>query len=233
VLREKPSVITRAIFWKIPRSTNGAIHLKLGRYARRPDAREVVDVGAPKSELTLDDEELRALIAFLEENHEPFQTGARKWISLDRDVGAAETEQLRALFANPDKKRLLDFLADHDVIPDDVLRALEHRAKCEAVGELERMLREDRLEAKWQEFFERHDWILGSDFVRILDERTIDTGHIADYLMQAYDGFLDLIEIERRTPFLVGASRSRQLRPAQQLGESDCASEPLPVRGRA
>jgi hypothetical protein len=174
VLREKPSVITRAIFWKIPRSNNGAIHLKLGRYARRPGAKEVVEVGTPKSELTLDDQELRALVAFLEENHEPFQIGARKWIALDRNVGTAEAEQLRALFANPDKKQLLDFLAEHEVIPDDVLRALEHRAKCEAVEKLERMLGQDRVEANWQEFFERHDWILGSDFVRILDERTID-----------------------------------------------------------
>lgn len=114
---------------------------------------------------------------------------------VDRNVGTAEAEQLRALFANPDKKQLLDFLAEREVIPDDVLRALEHRAKCEAVEKLERMLGQDRVEANWQEFFERHDWILGSDFVRILDERTIDTGHVADYLMQAYDGFLDLIEI--------------------------------------
>jgi hypothetical protein len=42
-----------------------------------------------------------------------------------------------------------------------------------------------------------NDWILGSDFVRMLDEREIDVEHIADYLMQAYDGFLDLIEIKR------------------------------------
>jgi hypothetical protein len=39
--------------------------------------------------------------------------------------------------------------------------------------------------------------VLGSDYVRLLDERPIDIGHIADYLMQAYDGFLDLVEIKR------------------------------------
>jgi hypothetical protein len=33
--------------------------------------------------------------------------------------------------------------------------------------------------------------------VRILDERDIDPDNIADYLMQAYDGFLDIIEIKR------------------------------------
>ena len=59
------------------------------------------------------------------------------------------------------------------------------------------MLDQDLVESNWQRFFENNDWILGSDFVRMLDEREIDVDHIADYLMQAYDGFLDLIEIKR------------------------------------
>lgn len=114
-----------------------------------------------------------------------------------RQFGEAEVEQLKDLFANPDQRRLLDFLIDHEVIPEDVVRALEHRARCDAVERLDGMLEQDRIEGDWQKFFETNDWILGSDFVRILDERAIDTGHIADYLMEAYDGFLDLIEIKR------------------------------------
>jgi len=38
---------------------------------------------------------------------------------------------------------------------------------------------------------------LGSDFIRVLDERSIDTQNITDFLMEAYDGFLDVIEIKR------------------------------------
>jgi hypothetical protein len=196
VLKEGKRVVTRAVFWKIPHTAGDEIHLKLGRY-KRGSSPEVVDVADPKSELTLDNAELRALISFLEVNHEPFQQGARQWIALDGDFGEAEVEQLKDLFANPDQRRLLDFLIDHEVIPEDVVRALEHRARCDAVDRLEEMLEQDRVEIDWQKFFETNDWILGSDFVRILDERAIDTGHIADYLMEAYDGFLDLIEIKR------------------------------------
>jgi hypothetical protein len=65
-------------------------------------AGEKVDVGAPKSDLTLDKTELRALVSFLEENHEPFQQGARRWIALHGDFGEAEVEQVKGLFANPD-----------------------------------------------------------------------------------------------------------------------------------
>ena len=59
------------------------------------------------------------------------------------------------------------------------------------------MLEEDLTESRWQKWFEENEWVLGTEFVRILDERPIDVGHIADYLTQAYDGFLDLIEIKR------------------------------------
>jgi hypothetical protein len=31
----------------------------------------------------------------------------------------------------------------------------------------------------------------------VLDQRDIDTQHISDFLMQAYDGFLDVVEIKR------------------------------------
>ena len=59
------------------------------------------------------------------------------------------------------------------------------------------MLDQNLLEQKWQKWFKHNDWVLGSDFVRILDERKIDTANITDYLMQSYDGFLDIIEIKR------------------------------------
>jgi len=59
------------------------------------------------------------------------------------------------------------------------------------------MLNNDLIEANWQKWFERNSWVLGSDFVRILDERSIDTKNITDFLMEAYDGFLDIIEIKR------------------------------------
>jgi hypothetical protein len=31
--------------------------------------------------------------------------------------------------------------------------------------------------------------VLGTDFVPIVDDRPIDVRHIADYLMEGYDGF--------------------------------------------
>src|SRR3954468_11751636 len=96
-LKEKWRVTPRAIFWKIPHSSGQEdISLKLGRY-RRTNTGEEVDVGAPKSELTLDDEEFRALTGFLSNHYEPLREGARRYLVLGEDLSQSQVEQMRAL----------------------------------------------------------------------------------------------------------------------------------------
>jgi hypothetical protein len=195
-LKEKATVSTEAALWKITHNSGKEeISLKVGRYRLDEERRPETD--SPKSELTLDHEELDALVKYLGENLEPFRTAARRWIPLDKGLGPAQVEQLKALFANPNKRELAQLLDKHEVLPSDLLRSLEHQRRCRAVGELAQMLQSDLREARWQGWFTKNDWILGSEFVRMLGERAIDVSHIADYLMQAYDGFLDLIEIKR------------------------------------
>jgi hypothetical protein len=197
ILKRKPTVITKALLWGIPhRSGEPDTRLKLGRYrvTSRGEGPETED---PKSELTLDQEELAALLKFLGENLEPFELRERQWVALDESFGHDQAEQLKALFANPDKRKLLEFLDQHEVVPEDLVTALQHRQRVRAVTQLEAMLEQNLVEATWQRWFETNDWVLGSEFVRILEERAIDLDHISDYLMQAYDGFLDLVEIKR------------------------------------
>lgn len=51
-------------------------------------------------------------------------------------------------------------------------------------------------EEVWQRFFSDNSWILGSDFVEILDERRLDVENITDYLLKSFDGFVDIIELK-------------------------------------
>lgn len=51
-------------------------------------------------------------------------------------------------------------------------------------------------EEVWQQFFSRNSWILGSDFIEILEERRLDVGNITDYLLKSFDGFVDIIELK-------------------------------------
>ena len=112
------------------------------------------------------------------------------WIS----DGHVRIDVVRQVLDDPDREQLLDLLIREQLLPEDVRRGLEHRARCAAVEEFKALLAGDHLESEWQRWFQRNDWVLGSDLVRVADERPIDVGHIADYLREGFDGFLDVVE---------------------------------------
>lgn len=199
LLKEKTKTITRAIFWKITHenSEQEDICLKIGRYNKTEFAPKTLEVENPKSELTLDNDEFQKLLEFLSENYEPFKKGVKKYIPIDEKFDQKSIEHLKAIFDNPDKQKVLNFIAKNNILPDDLVAGLQNQTRIKAVQEFETMLGQNLIEQKWQEWFKRNDWVLGSEFVRILGEREIDTANITDYLMQAYDGFLDIVEIKR------------------------------------
>ena len=200
VLRHRPSVITRAVFWSIPHDSGKEdISLKLGRYKKPKEMLddEVPESLQPKSELTLDDEEFKALIEFLREHYEPFRQGVKAFIPLDKPYEKENAAQIRALFSLPDKQKIIQFILSNNVIPEDLAIGLQQAHRVRAIKEFEKMLEQDREENAWQEWFQVNSWVLGSEFVRILDERHIDVQNISDFLMEAYDGFLDIVEIKR------------------------------------
>lgn len=199
-LRLKQRVATRAILWKIPHNTrDDDVRLKIGRYKISPDASqgdepECLD---PKSELTLDKEEFDAMLAFLRDNYEPFRQGVKAFIPLEQPFARDTATQIKALFALPERASVVKFIVDNELIAEDLADGLRQAKRAKAVREFEQMLGEDLVEQRWQKWFQENDWVLGSEFVRILDERSIDTANISDFLMEAYDGFLDIVEIKR------------------------------------
>jgi len=200
ILRDKKTVVTKAFFWKIPHDSGRVdIRLKVGRYKKRnnPFNPEVVESLDPKSEITFDEEEFDSLITFLQENYEPFKKGFKAFIPVDRPFTPENAEQIKKLFAVPDKASLIGFISNQEIIPEDLSIALENVRRTKAINEYEQMLGEDLVENNWQKWFEENTWVLGSEFVRVLDERHIDVQNISDFLMQAYDGFVDIVEIKR------------------------------------
>ncbi len=199
-LRETDRVLTQVAFWKIPhRTREDTISFKIGRYSKPKTFGEELgpETLKPKSELTLTDEEFRAMIEFLQERYEPFKEGVRAFIPLKKPFSAGTAEQIRALFSLPESGKLVEFILDNKVIPAELELALQAARRSRAISEYESMLEGDLVENTWQNWFEENTWVLGSEFVRVLDERTIDTENISDFLMEAYDGFLDIVEIKR------------------------------------
>ena len=200
VLLDKPTVITRAVFWSIPHDSGREdISLKIGRY-KKPKGMfgpEAAEVEEPKSELTLTDVEFKALIEFVRENYEPFRHGAKAFIPLDTPYDKENASQIRALFSLPERHKLVEFIVSNEIIPEELSVLLEQARRVRAVKMFEQMLEEDQKEQDWQAWLENNSWVLGSEFVRVLDDRNIDTQNISDFLMEAYDGFLDVVEIKR------------------------------------
>lgn len=200
VLKNKQTVITRAGFWKVPHNTReDDVYLKLGRYTKPEDwhDEETPEVLKPRSEMTLDSEEFENLLDFLRESYEPFKAGTKAFIPLDKPYNSETATQIRQLLNLPDRDKVLQFLITNDVVPGDLEIGLIHARRSKAIEEFVRMLNSNHVETRWQAWFEDNSWILGSDFVRVLDERAIDVKHISDFLMQSYDGFLDVVEIKR------------------------------------
>lgn len=57
-------------------------------------------------------------------------------------------------------------------------------------------------EQVWQKFFEKNDWMLGSDVIELLDDRIFDEHNTVDIPFKALDGFLDIVELKLPTaPF--------------------------------
>lgn len=202
VLIDKPMTITKVVLWKIPHTSRpDEVSLKIGRYKKRKGpfnlSIEELESLTPKSELTLTDEEFNSLIQFLQRNFEPFKEGIKKFVPLDESFDDANIEHLRAFFENPEKQELIDFIIEHKIISNDLFIAFQQLLKVRAIEEFENMLNKDLTESKWQKWFTENSWVLGTEFVKILDERAIDTANISDFLMEAYDGFIDIVEIKR------------------------------------
>ncbi len=203
ILLEKANTITRAAFWKIAHNTpKEDVNLKIGRYKKPKNFisihdEEELESLEPKSELTLTQEELNSLVEFLQKNYEPFRKGVKAFIPLDHPFDVENANQIKALFSLPNKVEVIKFILDNNIIPSDLVLGLRQSQRLKAIKKFEDMLNQDLLEAEWQKWFQSNSWVLGSQFVRILDERSIDTENISDFLMEAYDGFLDIVEIKR------------------------------------
>lgn len=203
VLFEKQLTVTRAMLWRIKHNNSEKHNLgvKLGRYKKKKGpfnlTLEELENSVPKSELTLIGEEFQALINFIESKFNPFEQGVKKFIPLDEQFEKGNLKHLQAFFSHPEKQELIDFVLGHDIIPDELFVAFNQLSKIRAVEMFEEMLENDMTEHDWQNWFHENNWVLGTDYVRILDERNIDTKNITDFLMEAYDGFIDIVEIKR------------------------------------
>lgn len=191
-LQMKKRVCSEAILMRIPHAHADVqdISLKIGRY-NMPYG---LESKKPKSELTLNNEELDALIRYISENYKPLTLGQGEYINVSEESATLVENFKRLIEGQSDTARML---IENGILSDNVFLAASVIKKRDALIELQEKLQEEQPERYWQEWFTRNKWVLGSDFAQIVDERVIDTENIADYIMKSYDGFVDLVEIKK------------------------------------
>ena len=193
VLKNKKTVCSKALLMKIPHSHSDEndISLKIGRYDK-PFGQ--VETDNPRSELTLDNDELNSLIDYISEYYSPITLGQGEYINVAGRNGVLIQQFKRLVEVREDTAKLL---IDNGILTDKVYITASSIKKSEALHSFQLALAEEYSEHYWQKWFESNKWLLGSDFAHIIDERVIDSDNIADYIMQAFDGFIDLVEIKK------------------------------------
>jgi hypothetical protein len=212
-IQTKQSVYTEAVLWKIPR-TDGTpdFSLKLGRYKLETDGFLFQDFSTPsaKCEITLDDSEFNSIISFLQQVYEPFIKGVKSFITVDKSANQAKLDYIKYFFDNSDSYDALKFIVDNNVLSKELLASIEVIKRRTVIEKFEQLLNDEddfevykveksirQDEAVWQAFFTENPWLLGNECIEIINERRIDSANIADFIIKAHDGFVDLVEIKK------------------------------------
>lgn len=194
ILKSGPRAYSEAILGKILHNTPNKqdFTLKLGRYKKYSKIPENFE---PKSELTLDNEEFCKLITYLEANYGPLKLGEGKYLAITQDETLPILKQIQKLNI-PNETKALE-LIESGLLTDNLQTAITTIQRKKAIKEFEDNLILDKSESFWQDWFSKNKWVLGSEYLQILDERHINIDNIADYLTETFDGFVDIVEIKK------------------------------------
>lgn len=192
-LSTKKQVYAQAILQKIPHDTEGKVDicLKVGRYKISGG----VETNSPKSELTLTFEEFKNLVDYIEQYYKPLELEVEKFIPVNNTDSKQLLLQFKSI-VNSDEE-IATQLIDSGLLSDKIYIAIDFIRKQKSIESFNEAIGKDYPEKYWQDWFENNKWILGSEYIEILDERRIDNSNIADYLVKAFDGFLDIVEIKK------------------------------------
>ncbi|MCL2313487.1 MAG: DUF4263 domain-containing protein [Firmicutes bacterium] len=213
-LSTKKGVYADAWIYGVPHSDSIEVSLKLGRY-KYPKELETAE---PKSELTLTNNELDALIEYIAEYYKPLSLDTRKFFSYDEDDKDLGKLLLKFKNVAENNEEIAKALLENNFFTDDIQTAITAIKKEKALIKFETELNNDNNEVFWQKWFNANKWILGSEYLKILEERKIDTNNIADFLVQAFDGFVDIVEIKKTDlPFWANSKDHKNLIPSTDL----------------
>lgn len=200
VLTDKKTVYSRAHLFRIQKGDDfKELSLKVGRYKKIKIGDnwinwDEIETPNPKSELTLDNIELEELVKYINQHYYPLKKDENKYISLD-DVNMSELVKEK-----PENiSKLIEIAISEKIDLSDVNKLIEISDRKKALEEFKQLYNNNATENLWQKWFQKNNWVFGSDFISVSEDRRIDVEHIADFIVKNLDGFVDVIEIKRPT----------------------------------
>lgn len=174
------------------------------------EIKNIIESSKAKNQITLDETSIDNLIEYLS-CYFLIKDGVKHLVKVDSKTSEiinsinhsniTNSEDFLSIFneliKKTDNKKIAEAIIASDLSYIDIQKALDIKKREDAINQFEEMLKNDLPESKWQGWFEENSWVLGREFVKILGERRIDTNNISDYLIESYDGFLDIIEIKK------------------------------------
>ena len=221
VLENKKTVYSQAHLFRIQKGEDSKeLSLKIGRYkkVRLGDTWlnwDEIETPNPKSELTLDNAELEELVKYINQHYYPLKKDENKYISLD-DVDMSELVKDK-----PENiSKLIEIAISEELDLSDVNKLIEIANRKKALEEFKQLYKDNATENLWQKWFQKNNWVFGSDFISVSPDRRIDVEHITDFIVKNLDGFVDVIEIKRpqeSTSFFDSNKDHGNLVPSQSL----------------
>lgn len=136
-----------------------------------------------------------------------------------RDKHEVGSELIKKLIKEP------DLLKDFEI--EDIYKLTNLKKKEKDLKEFEYRLanmqnyKEDTGHDNWQNWFNDRKWLFGSEVVQIIDERRVDHNGKFDYVVEADDGFVDLVEIKNPPlPFWATNKDRGNLYPSTDLNKA-------------
>lgn len=221
-IREDPLTRVEAMVWAVEHSDRRpGLQLRLDLH-KRPSKASVFE---SKTQINLKDEEVESLFRYLVEQRHLAgfdRTTDYVVVRLDREAPDADVVlRLLAYFQNDPKL----FVRMASEIGEADLSALVFASNLvrikRAVTELESLIDENLHEQRYQEWFESHPWVFGSEYVDRVPMRTIGLDSQADVLLRSADGFLDVFEIKRPAADVLVWDRSHATwKPSADLSQA-------------
>lgn len=135
------------------------------------------------------------MVSFIEAYYKPLELGVNSFIPIDNSNSMQLLKKFKTI-VNSDKETAKQLL-ESGLLSSNIALAIDLIKKKAGIDEFSSYINQNLQESHWQTWFKNNKWILGSEYLHILDERNIDTQHIADYLVKAFDGFVDIVEIKK------------------------------------